>query len=132
MMGEAIDPLIGEAIDLLVDQFIDTFHDLAKAFVVDDVIDEFSVTLGFDDTCPAQNGKVLRGNRLFQPEVNVDLGYGQFLVFVQQADDLLAQFVIEGPQDQRSLLQVQKINFYRSTIRALCVYYHPVAIIVHR
>jgi len=49
-----------------------------------------------------------------------------------QADDLLTKLVIERSKDQRAFLQVQKIDFYRSPFRTLCIYYHPIVIVVHR
>jgi hypothetical protein len=37
----------------LVDQLVHTFHDLAKAIMIDNVVDKFSVALGLYDTGPA-------------------------------------------------------------------------------
>ena len=43
----------------LVDQLIDAFHDLSQPVVVDDVVDEFAISLRLYNACSAQDSKVL-------------------------------------------------------------------------
>ncbi len=64
--------------------------------MIDNVINEFPVALGFYNARPAQDGKMLRGHRLFEAKMYVDFGDCQLFVLIQEADDLLTEFVIEG------------------------------------
>jgi len=63
--------------------------------MIDDIVDEFTVALRLYDTRASKDSKMLGGNRLFEAKVNVDLGDGEFFIFIQQTDDLLTEFVIE-------------------------------------
>jgi len=40
----------------LIDQLIDAFRDLAETVVVDNVVNEFSISLRLDNAGPAQDG----------------------------------------------------------------------------
>jgi len=80
------------------------FHNISDPVGVDGVMDEFSVSLGFNDAGPAQDGQVLGGYRLFQAQLDIEFRDCQLFMLVQDANDLLPEFVIEGPQDHRGLL----------------------------
>ena len=48
-----------------------SFHNITNAVWVYGVVNEFTVPFGFNNARPAQNGQVLGGHRLFQPELYI-------------------------------------------------------------
>src|SRR4051812_10372553 len=89
-------------------------------------MNELAIALGLNDAGPAENGQVLRGHGLFQAEVDIQLGYGEFFMLIQYPHDLLTELMIQGTQDHRCFFEVDKINLYRCVITTMCVYDHPV------
>ncbi len=85
-------------------QQMNGFHNICDAVGVDGVVNEFTVPLGFDDAGPAQDGQVLGSYRLLEAQLYIEFCDCQLFMLVQDAHDLLPEFVIEGPQDHRGLL----------------------------
>ena len=102
------------------------FHNITDPVGIDGIMNEFAIPLGLDDACPAQDGQVLGSNGLFQAELDIEFGDCQLFMFIQDANDLLPEFVIQGAQDHRGLFQIDKIYFYGSVIPRLGIEDHPI------
>jgi hypothetical protein len=89
-------------------------------------MNEFSVALSFYDAGPAENGQVLGSDGLLQAQVDIEFGNREFFIFVQYTNDLLAQLMVQGPQDHSGFLEVDKVNFYGRIIPSVGVDNHPV------
>src|SRR6185437_10998484 len=74
----------------------------------------------------AKDGEVLGGHGLLQPEVNIQFGNRESFMLVQDADDLLTEFMIEGPQDHRGFFEVDKVNLHRCIVSPMGIDDHPV------
>lgn len=83
---------------------------LVEAVVVDRIENELAVADGIDETGFAKDGQVLGSYRLFKAELYIDLGNRHFPILVNQLHDLLPKLVINGSEDQRSLLKLDYIN----------------------
>jgi hypothetical protein len=103
-----------------------SFHNIADPFGVDGIMNEFAVAFGFDDTGTAQNGQMLGGYRLLEPELYIKFGDCQLFMLVQDPHNLLSEFVIQGPENHGGLFQIDEIYFNCSVIPILCVEDHPI------
>src|SRR5665213_290824 len=112
--------------EILNNQQLHRLHNIRNPVRIDGIMNEFAIAFGSYDAGPAENGQVLRGYRLFQPEVNIEFRYREFFMLVEYADDLLAEFMIEGPQDHRGFFEVYKVDFYRRIISSVGVDDHPI------
>lgn len=88
---------------------IDKLADLADPGRVDRVIDELAFTLGLYKACFSENGQMLGGNRLFQPQLDIDFGDGDGSVIADQPQDLLTQFVIQGTLNKHRFFQGKQV-----------------------
>lgn len=102
------------------------FHNITNAVGIDGIMNEFTIAFGLDDTSPAQDGQVLGGNGLLEPEMDIEFRDCQPFMFIQNLDNLLTEFMIQGPQDHSGLLEVYKIHFNGSILTALSIEDHPI------
>ena len=102
------------------------FHNISDSVRIDGIVDKLAISFGLDDTRSAEDSEVLGSHRLFESQLNVKFSDCQLLMFVQDAYDLLPEFVIQGPEDHCGLLQVDKIYFNCSIITRLGIEDHPI------
>lgn len=76
------------------------------------IVNEFATSFGIYNTGSAQNGKMLGSYRLLQAELNENVSNIHAVVFFQQTNDSLAQFVIYGSQNEDSLSKFGIIQLY--------------------
>jgi len=58
------------------------FHNITDPVRVDGIMNEFAIPLGFDDTRPAEDCQVLGGDRLFQPELDIEFRDCQLFMLI--------------------------------------------------
>ena len=77
----------------MVDQF--------KPFEVEFVIHELAFPLSDNNASPSEDGQMLAGNGLFQTHFHENLGYRYVCLVVNESDDVLPEFVVDRPENQR-------------------------------
>jgi len=85
---------------LLGSQILYNGRNVAQPALVEGVENKFPVPLGQYYASFAQDGQVLAGYTLLQPEFHVDFSNGQALALIEQVDHALPQFVVYGAQYQ--------------------------------
>ena len=77
------------------------------AIRINRIEDVFAISRGIHDAGFAENGQVLGGYGLFNPEMSIDLGDGDPLAFIDQLDNLLSELMVQGTQNQGHFFDIQ-------------------------